>query len=124
MITAQESTTKILDMPPFSSWEGGRPPEGWFSSPLDERAGSFYREQGFLVLDRVLNHDEVTAISDEAAKLCRNADGLIDGIAPAPAHVSDDEVMQNTLCIHFPHKLSGLMSETLSHPRIVQALRW
>ncbi len=122
MITAQESSNKISDMLPFSSWEGGRPPEGWFASPLDLGAASFYKDQGFLVLDRVLNHDEVNAISDEAAKICRNAEGAIDGITPAPSHVSDDEVMQNTLCIHFPHKLSAVMAETLSHPRIVQAL--
>lgn len=122
MITARESTTKISDKMPFSSWKGDQPPEGWFSSPLDATGAEFYRKNGFFVLDRVLSSDEVDAINRDAARLCRNAEGKIEGVEAAPAHLSDDEVMQKTLCIHFPHKLSSLMHDVLSHPRIVQGL--
>ncbi|MFZ4682596.1 MAG: phytanoyl-CoA dioxygenase family protein, partial [Terrimicrobiaceae bacterium] len=122
MITAQESTEKLSDVTPFSSWDEGTPPAGWFSSPLDGAAAAFYRENGFLVLDRVLTAEETDAITAEAARICRNTDGRINGVEPAPAHLSDDEVMQKTLCIHFPHKLSPIMHGTLSQPRIVQAL--
>ena len=122
MITAQESTEKISDLTPFSSWNAGTPPAGWFSRPLDGEAAAFYHENGFLVLDRVLTAEETDALTAEAARICRNADGRINGVGPAPAHLSDDEVMQKTLCIHFPHKLSPLLHGTLSHPRIVQAL--
>jgi len=122
MITAQESTEKISDMTPFSSWDRGTPPAGWFSSPLGGEAAAFYRENGFLVLDRVLTDAETDAITTEAARICRNTEGRINGVEPAPAHLSDDEVMQKTLCIHFPHKLSPIMHGTLSQPRIVQAL--
>jgi len=109
-------------MAPFSSWSGGTPPAGWFRGPLDEAAAAFYRENGFLVLDRALTTPEIDALCAEAARICRNADGEIDGVEPAPAQWSDDEVMRRILCIHFPHKLSALMSDALAHPAIVQAL--
>jgi len=122
MITAQESSEKISDMTPFSSWEAGKPPEGWFRSPLDKKAAAFYQENGFLVLDRLLAAEESDAITAEAARICRNTEGKINGVEPAPAHLSADEVMQKTLCIHFPHKLSPIMHGTLTQPGIVQAL--
>jgi len=122
MITAQESSEKISDMVPFSSWDGSTPPAGWFRSPLDEAAAAFYRENGFLVLDRAIAPEEIDRISREAARICRNADGKIEGVDPAPAHWSDDEVMQRILCIHFPHKLSTVMRDALAQPAIVQAL--
>ena len=115
MITAQESTEKISDLTPFSSWNAGTPPAGWFSRPLDGEAAAFYHENGFLVLDRVLTAEETDALTAEAARICRNADGRINGVGPAPAHLSDDEVMQKTLCIHFPHKLSPLLHGTYFH---------
>ena len=122
MITAQESSDKISDRTPFSSWNAGTPPAGWFSSPLGEEAAAFYHENGFLVLDRVLTAEETDILTAEAARICRNTEGEIKGIEPAPAHLSDDKIMQKILCIHFPHKLSPVMHEALSHPRIVQAL--
>ena len=122
MITAQESSQKISDMAPFSSWEDGQPPAGWFKGPLGEKEAAFYHDNGFFVLDQALSHEEVDALSREAARICRNADGTIRGIDPAPPEVTDDDVMQNTLCIHFPHKLSALMRDVLAHPKVVQAL--
>jgi phytanoyl-CoA hydroxylase len=122
MITAQESSEKISDMAPFSSWDGGAPPAGWFQSPLDESAARFYRDNGFLVLDRVLTPAETDAICRDATRLCRNEGGRVEGIEPASPEAGDEEVMRKTLCIHFPHKLSPVMHDALSHPAIVQAL--
>jgi len=70
----------------------------------------------------VLAEAELEAINREAARICRNADGKIQGVEPAPSSLSDNEIMQEILCIHFPHKLSALMHSALSHPAIVQAL--
>jgi len=120
MTTTQKFSEKPTDK--FSSWENAQPPAGWFKAPLHSSEAAFYQDHGFLVLDQVLDSEETAAICQESARICRNVDGKVEGIEPAPSHLSDDAVMQRTLCIHFPHKLSPLMHSLLAHPRIVQAL--
>ena len=44
------------------------------------------------------------------------------GIYPHTASESEDEVMRNYLCIHFPHKISPMMQRYLAHPAIVDVL--
>jgi len=122
MITIQETTEKISDRKAFSSWFSGTPPDGWLSGPTEKASAGFYRENGFLVLDRILSPEEIDLITGEAARICRNAEDKVEGIPPAPLHVTDDEVMQKTLCIHFPHKLSTPLQDVLSHPSIVEIL--
>lgn len=41
---------------------------------------------------------------------------------PMPEEPDDDAVVRRYLCIHFPHKISPLMRDTLRHPRIVEVL--
>ena len=78
-----------------------------------------YREQGYCVAGEALTKAEVAALLDEAMRLCREeAAGLSGGAAATGA--ADD--MGRFLAIHFPHKLSPLMRETLAHPRIVEVL--
>lgn len=122
MITASDSLEKITDMAPFSSWSGGFPPTDYFREPIGTLGAEFYKEKGFLVLDQILSESEVDTINEEALRLCRNRDGIIHGIPPAPVELSDIEVLQEILCIHFPHKMSGIMRDTLFHPAVVQAL--
>ncbi|MEV0001524.1 phytanoyl-CoA dioxygenase family protein [Micromonospora sp. NPDC050980] len=94
-----------------------------------------YLRDGFTVLRGALSRAEVDAINAEALRLCRLdfhhqvGDGTApDGSAAPPAALSsatgdsDAEVLRRYLCVHFPHKLSGLMAEALRHPRIVDAL--
>ena len=87
-----------------------------------ERAAALaaeYREQGYCVAELALTKAEVAALLDEAMRLCREeAVGLSGGTAATGA--ADD--MGRFLAIHFPHKLSGLVRETLAHPRIVEVL--
>ena len=35
---------------------------------------------------------------------------------------TDDEIIRRYICIHFPHKISPLMRETLAHPAVVDVL--
>ena len=65
---------------------------------------------------------EVDALCKETAELCRGERGAINGLIEASPEESDDEVMRRYLCIHFPHKLSNLMHNVLSQPRIVDVL--
>jgi ectoine hydroxylase-related dioxygenase (phytanoyl-CoA dioxygenase family) len=102
--------------------ENQRHPEGYFQSPIDETARKFYAENGYLVLDRALSGGEVDELAEETTRICRNRDGKIDGIAPADPARSDEEVLREILCIHFPHKLSAVMARALAQPAVVQAL--
>jgi len=122
MITAAESLNKITDMEPFSSWTNGQPPKTFVKGPVGPKEAEFYQENGYLVLDRVLSEEEVDEINAEAVRICRNAGGTVEGVSPAPPNWSDEEVMAQILCLHFPHKMSDVMKRALSHPAIVQAL--
>lgn len=115
-----ETPTDIFH--PFASWIDDQRPAGYFDSPLGAAEKQFFDENGYLVLDRALGEDEVNAINADATRICRNEEGLIKGSTPAPKELSDMEVLQEILCLHFPHKLSAVMRDSLVHPTVVQAL--
>jgi phytanoyl-CoA hydroxylase len=106
---------------PFTSWQGGEAPAGYFKRMTPE-AVRFYQDYGFLVLQDALSSDEIEALNAEAAQICRGARGEIRGVTPARTDESDLEVMRRYLCIHFPHKVSSSMYDTLAHPKIVDVL--
>ncbi len=82
----------------------------------------FFRQNGYLVVPGLLAMDEVEELRHEAACICRGQRGEVRGIEPGDPGESDEEVSRRYLCIHFPHKISPLMRETLAHPRIVGVL--
>lgn len=81
-----------------------------------------YERDGYLVLDRTLGPGEVGELLEEAVRICRGELGDISGALPAGDADSDDDVLRRFLCVHYPHKLSGLMLDTMRHPAIVSAL--
>jgi phytanoyl-CoA hydroxylase len=83
---------------------------------------TFYRDNGYLVLEQALSMSEVEELRHETTRICRGELGKVRGIQPHSPDESDDEVMRNYLCIHFPHKISPVMSNTLAHPVMVDAL--
>ena len=100
-----------------------RPSKG--AQPYPESGDSalaFYREQGYLVVPDALTPGEIEELRRETARLCRGERGEIEGVVPAPAEVTDDAVLKQILCIHFPHKLSEVMLRYLAHPVIVDVL--
>lgn len=106
----------------FTTWpEQGRP-TGWFQPTKTDGMNSFFKENGFLVLENALDEEEVEALNKEAIRLCRNENGDIEGLNPADFAESDRDVLKRTLCIHFPHKLSTLMRKMLTQPNIVNVL--
>jgi len=105
----------------WESWVDG-PPAGTFRGPLSAEAVRFFHEQGFLVLEDALSAGEVTAHRAEGVAICREARGPVHGAFPAVPGETDDDVMRRYLCIHFPHKISPLMTESLAHPAIVDVL--
>jgi phytanoyl-CoA hydroxylase len=84
---------------------------------------SFYRENGYLVVPGAVSQEELEALRSETVRLCRGDAGTITGVTPAKPDETDDEVIKRYLCIHFPHKLSDTMFDTLAHPAIVNVLQ-
>lgn len=81
-----------------------------------------YKEQGFMVLPGALDTRAVEVLREDTARLCRWVYGPIAGdTAPEPDE-TDDDLLQRHLCIHFPHKISPVMRQTLAAPPIVAAL--
>lgn len=77
------------------------------------------RADGYGVLLNALAPEEIGALNAEATRVCRmqlRADGVsADGL-------SDAEVMRGFLCLHQPHKASGVLAEALGHPAITGVL--
>lgn len=106
----------------FDSWPKNDRPDGYFHLNRLESAHSFYREQGYLVLEDALSPVELEELKEEARKLCRNDLGGVDGVDPAPREMSDEEAMARVLCVHFPHKLSPVIHAALAHPAVIETM--
>jgi len=107
---------------PFSSWEGGKEPPGYFDSPLSAEAAAFYREQGFVVVKNALSPDELEELKEETVRICRGERGEIRGLDGKREGLSDEELIRQYLCIHFPHKISPVMRSFIDRPAMAQAL--
>ncbi len=122
MTASLNALAEAQELRPFASWTDGHGPGGWVHPPMDEGQVAFYREHGFLVVEDALSTEEVQALRDETAAICRAERGDVPGFLPFSPQDTDDDVMRRYLCIHFPHKISELMERTLSHPALVDVL--
>jgi phytanoyl-CoA hydroxylase len=107
---------------PVSSWPAGGRPPGYYSLPLPEEAVSFYRENGFLVVENCIPAEGISELREETTQVCRGNRGAFGGITEAQAGETDDDVLRRYLCIHFPHKISDTMKGYVAHPSYVDAL--
>jgi phytanoyl-CoA hydroxylase len=83
---------------------------------------TFFKENGYLVIENGLTPYELETLRAETTALCRGEKGAIRGVFPARASESDEEILKRYLCIHFPHKLSSIITDSLAHPVIVDVL--
>jgi phytanoyl-CoA hydroxylase len=81
-----------------------------------------YTRDGYAVLPDALTAAEVAELRAEALRICRGEVGPVAGAQPGSADEPDDVIIRRYACIHFPHKLSPLMRQTLAHPVVVAAL--
>jgi ectoine hydroxylase-related dioxygenase (phytanoyl-CoA dioxygenase family) len=81
-----------------------------------------YARDGYVILPGAFTPAEVAELRAEALSIFRGAAGEVEGVEPGPPDESDEEVIRRYACIHFPHKLSPLMRQTLAHPAVVAAL--
>jgi ectoine hydroxylase-related dioxygenase (phytanoyl-CoA dioxygenase family) len=87
--------------------------------PSEQRA--FYSENGYLIAEDLLTDAEVRALTGELTHLIRGAGRDVIGAVSDPG-VSDQEVIERTLAVHHPHKLSPLVLDTVKHSRVVEVL--
>lgn len=89
---------------------------------ITDDMAAFYRENGYLIVENAMSTAEVEELRREAASICRGERGEIrNGFQHSPDE-NDDEVISRYLCIHFPHKISEIMTRALAHPTIVDVL--
>ncbi|MBW3636930.1 MAG: phytanoyl-CoA dioxygenase family protein [Armatimonadetes bacterium] len=82
----------------------------------------FWEQNGYYVLENALSMEEVEELRAETARICAGEVGEIKGTVPRMEGESDNDLLQRFLCIHFPHKISPLMHDALSHPAVVEVL--
>ncbi len=106
---------------PYASWKNGAAPAGFFKRG-DAALATFFKENGFLVLQDALSAAEVDALNRETNEICRGERGFVNGVQSVAPGESDADVLRRYLCIHFPHKIAAGMYDALSHPAIVETL--
>lgn len=83
---------------------------------------AFFHQNGYLVVKDALSTDEVATLHKETVRICRGKLGKVSGLPQVLPADTDDQVIQRTLCVHFPHKISPVMYDFLAHPAIVDTL--
>ncbi len=97
--------------------------DGYFLPDADpETIKSFYAQNGYLVMQQAFDPAEVKALCNEAIEICRGKRGAIKNAEPLPEDINDDEVLRRFLCIHFPHKCSDPVRDTLFNPATLKVL--
>jgi hypothetical protein len=81
-----------------------------------------YHEHGFVIVEDALAGEQVEELRVDATAICRGDHGEYRGWVGPHDGQSDDEVMRQYLCIHFPHKISDVMKRYLSPPAMVDVL--
>ena len=108
----------------LTAWESRKDgtPLGYFRLPMTAEATASYHENGFLVIEDAFSHDEVDALRHEATSISRGDRGELKGSPTWEGTETDEEVLRQILCIHFPHKISELMNATLKSDQFVEVL--
>ena len=91
-------------------------------NPNQTEIAEFYARNGYYVLEDGFSADEIQALRDETVRICAGEVGTVGGANGRLEGETDDELLRRYLCIHFPHKISGLMHDALSQPKMVEAL--
>ncbi len=83
---------------------------------------AFYKEFGYLVAPNLLSGNEIIELKRETAAIFRGERGNVEGMLPVEANESDSDVLKKYVAIHFPHKISSVIHNYLSHQKIVDVL--
>jgi phytanoyl-CoA hydroxylase len=82
----------------------------------------FYRDNGYLIADGVFSSSEIEALKQESTAMFEGRHE-VRGVVPRGPGETEAEMLSRYLCIHYPHKISGVLLETTRHPGLVEILR-
>lgn len=80
-----------------------------------------YQRDGYTICAGLLDDATIEQLRAETLAIVSGRRGAIDGMQSGVAE--GDAALQRVLAIHFPHKISALMRQTISHPAIVAVLQ-
>ena len=115
------SLAEAKKLPAWESRKNGNP-LGYFRLPMTAEATTSYRENGFLVIEDAFSPAEIETLRHEATLISKGERGELKGIPSFGGTETDEEVLRQILCIHFPHKVSDLMYAMLKAGPFVEVL--
>jgi ectoine hydroxylase-related dioxygenase (phytanoyl-CoA dioxygenase family) len=118
------SLNALAEKKQLPAWESRKngTPAGYFRLPMTAEATQFFHDHGFLVIEDAFSMESIQSLRDEAVKICRGELGELKGSPTWSGTESDEDILRQILCIHFPHKISDLMFRTLKSDPFVQVL--
>ena len=78
-------------------------------------------DNGFHIGEGLVSAAELEELKADMVKLARGVYPC-KSLQPLPASMSDQEILQNILCLHQPHFISPVMKRFAEHPRICSVL--
>jgi len=81
-----------------------------------------YQEQGYLIVPNLLSQTDIASLKKETAAIFRGERGHIEGMLDVNNNEPDEEVLKKYVAIHFPHKISKVIHNSLFNRNIVDIL--
>jgi ectoine hydroxylase-related dioxygenase (phytanoyl-CoA dioxygenase family) len=82
-----------------------------------------YKEKGYLVVPDLFSPAEIAALRRETAGIFRGERGHVEGMLDTVDGLSDADVLKQYVAIHFPHKISPVIFQTLFHKGVIEILK-
>ena len=83
---------------------------------------NFYGENGYLVVPDALSLSEVEELRADTISICRGEWGEVGNLPEFDGTETDEEILEQILCIHMIHKISPVMHRYLSQRTMVDVL--
>ena len=88
---------------------------------LDDSQIESYEENGYLIVEDLIQMDEVEALRADAVKICRG-EYPTENLPEVSEDCADDEAISQYLCIHHPHRISDVMMKAIAHSGVAEVL--
>lgn len=89
---------------------------------VSQENSAFYTAYGFLVADALLSVEEINALRKETIAIFRGERGHVEGLVAINKDESAEDILKKYVAIHFPHKISTVIRDSLFHERITGIL--
>jgi ectoine hydroxylase-related dioxygenase (phytanoyl-CoA dioxygenase family) len=89
---------------------------------VSEADAEFYRTNGYLIVEDLIDRDSIDRILAEGAAVCRGERGDLEGLEPvSPADTDDDVLARYVTCTHV-HKVSPMLTAFMRDERLVEVV--